>query len=130
MDCIDKNDTSIISKTWLDIIVNQRTALKFKVIRGRLNQKVSSLFNMINAAITPGTHPHRVKRNVITIDPQPRSSTAKGGKMMARITLNMLIGFSVYIINVLLCSKSFVPSTQPFRSSTEVRNFSTVYCFM
>lgn len=46
---------------------------------------------MTNAAITPGTHPHRVKRNVIISDPHPLSITARGGNMIANKTLNKLI---------------------------------------
>ena len=38
--------------------------------------------------MTPGTHPHNVKRNTINIDPQPLSMTAKGGKIIDKITLN------------------------------------------
>jgi hypothetical protein len=34
------------------------------------------------AAITPGTHPHKVNRVTINIVPQPISNTAKGGKRM------------------------------------------------
>jgi len=41
---------------------------------------------MIKAAITPGTQPARVSRNTIITEPQPRSTTASGGKKMARIT--------------------------------------------
>ena len=46
----------------------------------------SFLFRIISAAMTPGTHPMQVSRNTISIDPQPRSMTASGGKMMARMT--------------------------------------------
>lgn len=41
------------------------------------------------APITPGTHPANVSRNTIITDPQPLSITAKGGKMMERMTLNI-----------------------------------------
>lgn len=41
---------------------------------------------MINAAMTPGTQPQSVSRNTMSIDPQPRSITASGGKIMARMT--------------------------------------------
>jgi len=49
------------------------------------------LFNITSAAITPGTHPHKVSKKVIINDPQPLSITAKGGNIIARITLNKLI---------------------------------------
>jgi hypothetical protein len=34
------------------------------------------------AAITPGTHPHKVSSATINIVPQPLSNTANGGKRM------------------------------------------------
>ena len=36
--------------------------------------------------MTPGTQPQSVSRNTISIEPQPRSNTANGGKMMDRRT--------------------------------------------
>lgn len=36
--------------------------------------------------MTPGTHPRRVSRKTIITEPQPRSSTANGGKMTANST--------------------------------------------
>ena len=39
--------------------------------------------------MTPGTHPAKVKIETIKIEPQPRSTTAKGGNTMDKITLNM-----------------------------------------
>lgn len=44
------------------------------------------LFKIISAAMTPGTQPQSVSKNTISIEPQPRSITAKGGKIMARMT--------------------------------------------
>lgn len=44
------------------------------------------LFRIISAAMTPGTQPMRVSRNTMSIDPQPWSITASGGKIMARMT--------------------------------------------
>jgi len=44
------------------------------------------LLRITSAAITPGTQPARVRRKTITTDPQPRSITERGGKIMARIT--------------------------------------------
>ena len=37
---------------------------------------------MINAPITPGTHPRQVRRKTISTDPHPRSITASGGKII------------------------------------------------
>jgi hypothetical protein len=45
----------------------------------------------MRAAITPGTHPNKVKRKTITMEPQPLSITDNGGKIIAKITLQMLI---------------------------------------
>ena len=49
---------------------------------------------MTKAAMTPGIQPARVRMNTMTTEPQPWSSTAKGGKMMERRTLNNDILFS------------------------------------
>ena len=46
---------------------------------------------MTNAAITPGTHPQKVKSRTIRKDPQPLPKTAKGGKNMASNTRIKLI---------------------------------------
>ena len=46
---------------------------------------------MISAAITPGTHPQRVRRKVIRTDPQPVSITARGGNMIDKTTLQKLM---------------------------------------
>ncbi len=43
------------------------------------------------AAITPGTHPHKVNKSTIIIDPQPLSKTASGGKKIDNRTLHILI---------------------------------------
>jgi len=51
----------------------------------------SGLLRIINAAITPGTHPQSHNINTIHIDPQPLPITAKGGQIIARITLQKLI---------------------------------------
>lgn len=52
---------------------------------------------MINAAITPGTQPHIVKMVTITIEPQPLSSTASGGKIIDNNTLHILIRYKITI---------------------------------
>jgi hypothetical protein len=43
-------------------------------------------FKMTSAAITPGTHPQRVSKKTMTIEPHPWSITASGGKTIDRIT--------------------------------------------
>jgi len=45
---------------------------------------------MINAAITPGTHPAKVNKKTIIIDPHPLSRTAKGGKSIDKSTRQKL----------------------------------------
>ena len=50
----------------------------------------SGLFKITNAAITPGTQPHKVKINTIKKDPQPLSSTEKGGNIIDNNTLQKL----------------------------------------
>ena len=49
------------------------------------------LFKITRAAITPGTQPHKVKIKTITSDPHPRSTTAKGGKIIDNKTRQILI---------------------------------------
>ena len=44
------------------------------------------MFSIINAPITPGIHPHKVRRKTITNEPHPWSITANGGNMIASIT--------------------------------------------
>lgn len=51
------------------------------------------LFKIINAAITPGTQPAKVKRSTIIKEPQPLPKTANGGKIIAKITRQKLIAF-------------------------------------
>jgi hypothetical protein len=51
----------------------------------------SDLLIIINAAITPGTQPAKVNNRTIKTDPQPLSSTEKGGKTIAKITLSKFI---------------------------------------
>jgi hypothetical protein len=47
-----------------------------------------SLFKITKAPITPGTHPRAVRIKIIKKEPQPLSTTARGGKIIARITLS------------------------------------------
>lgn len=49
------------------------------------------LFRITRAAITPGTHPHKVKSKTIKTEPQPRSSTERGGNRMASNTRRKLM---------------------------------------
>ena len=46
---------------------------------------------MINAAITPGTQPHKVNKKTIKIEPQPLPITERGGKSIANNTLKKLM---------------------------------------
>ena len=49
------------------------------------------LLRITKAAITPGTHPQKVRSNTIKKEPQPFPITAKGGKIMASKTRIKLI---------------------------------------
>ena len=51
----------------------------------------SGLLRITNAAITPGTHPQSHNKNVIKTEPQPLSKTDSGGKIIAKITRQILI---------------------------------------
>ena len=46
---------------------------------------------MIRAAITPGIQPQMVNIKTMTTDPHPLSNTAKGGNMIDKITLQILM---------------------------------------
>ncbi len=48
--------------------------------------------------MTPGTQPHSHNKNTIITDPQPFPITAKGGHIIERITLQMLI-FDLILID-------------------------------
>ena len=54
---------------------------------------LGSLFKIIKAAITPGTHPQIVRSKTMITEPQPLSMTASGGKNIDSKTLIKLIGF-------------------------------------
>jgi hypothetical protein len=49
------------------------------------------LFKITSAAMTPGTHPQRVNKKTIIIDPQPLSNTAIGGNRIESKTRQILI---------------------------------------
>jgi hypothetical protein len=53
-----------------------------------------------SAPITPGIQPHKVKINMMIIEPQPLSITAKGGNKIDKMTLKMLIKKIVYVISL------------------------------
>ena len=50
---------------------------------------------MTNAAITPGTHPQRVSKKTIRIEPHPLPITDNGGNKMANKTLQKLIDYMI-----------------------------------
>ena len=54
------------------------------------------LFKITNAAITPGTHPQSHNKKTITIEPHPRSRTAKGGQKIERMTLQILMILMIF----------------------------------
>ena len=58
----------------------------------------------MSAAMTPGTQPMRVSRNTINTDPQPRSITAKGGKIIANSTCKQLISLICLTFAHKLCA--------------------------
>jgi hypothetical protein len=62
------------------------------------------LFKIINAAITPGTHPQSHRMNTMIIEPQPLSNTAKGGHKIERSTLQKLI-LKNYMYKLILIHK-------------------------
>ncbi len=54
------------------------------------------LLRMTSAPMTPGTHPAKVRMKTMRTDPHPRSMTARGGKMMERMTRKRDIVVSVF----------------------------------
>jgi hypothetical protein len=57
---------------------------------------------MIRAAITPGTHPQRVKIQTIIKEPQPLSATASGGNNNESKTRQKLIAQKYSIFSIRL----------------------------
>ena len=53
---------------------------------------------MISAPMTPGIQPKSVRIKTIVMEPQPRSITASGGKMMANSTWRQDIVYRVFIV--------------------------------
>jgi|SRR5665647_1752328 hypothetical protein len=77
----------------------------------KINCEIYFLF-MINAPMTPGTHPQRVRRNTIRIDPQPLSMTARGGQIMQIITRKQPMGiceFRFANFDLLIYKNSLLP---------------------
>lgn len=70
---------------------------------------------MMSAAITPGIQPRQVRIKTIRKEPQPLSTTASGGNMMARITLRRDIS--------LRFSQGTNIGNFPLQKRTEIRNF-------
>ena len=58
----------------------------------------SFLLRMMSAPMTPGIQPKQVRIKTIVIDPQPRSITASGGKIIANKTWRQDIVYSVFIV--------------------------------
>jgi hypothetical protein len=56
------------------------------------------LFKITSAAMTPGTHPQRVNKKTIIIDPQPLSNTAIGGNRIESKTRQILIKKTIKLI--------------------------------
>jgi hypothetical protein len=59
---------------------------------------------MISAAMTPGTHPQRVKIQTIIKEPQPLSTTAKGGNNIESKTRQKLMRQKYGIFSIRLHS--------------------------
>lgn len=76
------------------------------------------LFRIISAAMTPGTQPQSVSRNTMSIDPQPRSITASGGKIIARMTWRQDMGYWVLSLSIidLSAGNHFTLSSSSFAS--------------
>lgn len=78
---------------------------------------------MINAPITPGTHPQRVSRKTIRTEPQPLSMTARGGQMMQIITRKQPMGICDLRLSIF-----DYPNLQSF--PVQLFNFSNVLMFI
>ena len=58
--------------------------------------------------MTPGTQPHNVNKNTINKEPHPLSMTAKGGKNIAKITLNNDIVVFFMFANIMILSLRYI----------------------
>jgi hypothetical protein len=65
------------------------------------------LLQIISAPITPGTQAQRVSKNTIINEPKPLSTTAKGGKIILNITLQIDISFNLYGKGIFYQKSSF-----------------------
>lgn len=77
-----------------------------------INDEIYFLF-IINAPITPGTHPHRVRRNTIRTDPHPLSMTARGGQMMQTSTRKqpiVIVDLRLSVFDLLIYENSLLPT--------------------
>ena len=66
---------------------------RFKIKPQKIRFYLLGLLRITRAAITPGTQPHSHNKKTIKIEPQPLSSTAKGGQIIDSNTLQKLIDF-------------------------------------
>ncbi len=57
----------------------------------------SFLLRMMSAPMTPGIQPKQVRIKTIVIDPQPRSITASGGKIIANSTWRQDIVVNLFV---------------------------------
>ena len=60
----------------------------------------------MRAPITPGIHPNTVRINTIKKDPQPLSTTARGGNIMESNTLNSDMRI-LFLVNTFCKNKVF-----------------------
>ena len=72
-------------------ILQVKEKVKLRSIKQIYVFYLSGLFKITSAAITPGTQPQIHNIKTISIEPQPLSKTAKGGHIIERITLQILI---------------------------------------
>src|SRR5690606_41630672 len=70
---------------------------------------------MIRAPITPGTQPQRVRRKMISTEPQPLSTTARGGKRMHSRTRRRPTGIAIFDLRI---------------SNTKIGNFNILLQFL
>ena len=76
------------------------------------------LFKIISAAMTSGTQPQSVSRNAMSIEPQPRSITASGGKGIDRMTWRQDMDYWVLSLSIidLSAGNHFTLSSSSFAS--------------
>lgn len=74
-------------------IIDPKIRGKYTLPTGVINARqwrgdfgITYFLQIINAPITPGTQAQRVRRKTIIIEPHPLSITARGGKIIQRIT--------------------------------------------